>query len=75
MTIDLMAAQCFIFFGAGFETSSTALGFLLLELAMHQDIQNKMRNEINAAINNNPDGLTYEILKEMPYVDMVITGV
>uniref|UniRef100_A0AAT9UVC6 Cytochrome P450 6PZ27 n=1 Tax=Maconellicoccus hirsutus TaxID=177089 RepID=A0AAT9UVC6_MACHI len=73
MTIDLMAAQCFIFFGAGFETSSTALGFLLLELALHQDIQDKVREEINTVINNNPEGLTYEVLKEMPYVDMVIS--
>ncbi|XP_065206746.1 uncharacterized protein LOC135836078 [Planococcus citri] len=75
MTIQLMAAQCFIFFGAGFETSSTALGFLMLELAQNQDIQNKLRDEINTVINNNPEGFTYEVLKEMPYVDMVIAEV
>uniref|UniRef100_A0AAT9UTL7 Cytochrome P450 6PZ32 n=1 Tax=Maconellicoccus hirsutus TaxID=177089 RepID=A0AAT9UTL7_MACHI len=72
MTIDVMAAQCFIFFGAGFETSSTALSFLLLELALHQDIQDKVREEINTLINSNPEGLTYDILKDMTYVDMVI---
>lgn len=73
MTIDLMAAQCFVFFAAGFESSSTALGFLMLELAIHQDVQNKLRDEINTVLNNSPEGLTYETLWQMPYADMVIT--
>lgn len=75
MTINLMAAQCFVFFAAGFESSSTALGLLMLELAIHQDIQQKMRDEINTVMDNSPDGLTYDVLWDMPYVDMVMTGV
>lgn len=74
MTIDSIAAQCFLYFGAGFDTSSSTLGFLMLELALHQDIQDKVRNEVNTVIANNAEGLTYEILSEMTYVDMVISG-
>lgn len=74
MTIDLMAAQSFLFFGAGFETSSTALGFLMLELAINKVIQNKVRDEIKTAVENNNGEITYELLKNIPYVDMVIAG-
>lgn len=74
MTLNVMAAQTFLFFTAGFETSSTALGYLMFELASNKSIQDKVRAEINSAIENNPEGLTHEVFKEMPYVDMVIAG-
>ena len=74
MTLNMMAAQTFLFFTAGFETSSTALGYLLFELASNKLIQDKVRDEINSVIENNPEGLTYDVLKDMHYVDMVISG-
>lgn len=74
MTVDFMAAQCFLFFGAGFETTSSTLSFLLLELAYNKDIQRKMREEINTTLNKHGGMFTYETLKEMNYTDMVIAG-
>lgn len=74
MTVDLMAAQSFLFFGAGFETSSTALSFLMLELALNKEIQNKVRKEIKTLLAGNDGQMTYEMMKQMPYVDMVIAG-
>ncbi|XP_065206721.1 mucin-4-like [Planococcus citri] len=72
MTPELMTAQSFIFFVAGFETSSSTLSFMLLELAQHPHIQDKLRQEIRSVLENNDNQLTYEILKEMKYLDMVI---
>ena len=42
-----MQAQSFIFLTAGYETTSTALGFLAYELSRHPDIQEKLQQEID----------------------------
>ncbi|XP_023159272.1 probable cytochrome P450 6a14, partial [Ceratitis capitata] len=46
LTLLQMAAQAFVFFAAGFHTSSTTMSFCLYELAMNQAIQDKLREEI-----------------------------
>lgn len=74
MSNAMLAAQCFVFFIAGFETSSTTLGFLLLELAQNEEIQNKVRDEIRAVLENNDNELTYDSMKQMTYTDMAIAG-
>uniref|UniRef100_A0AAT9UTI8 Cytochrome P450 6PZ28 short isoform n=1 Tax=Maconellicoccus hirsutus TaxID=177089 RepID=A0AAT9UTI8_MACHI len=74
MTDELMTAQCFIFFIAGFETSSSTLNFMLMELAQNHHIQNKLRDEIITVLENNNNELTYEAMKQMKYMDMVIDG-
>ncbi|XP_066904056.1 probable cytochrome P450 6a14 [Halyomorpha halys] len=72
MTLEFMTAQCFVFFVAGFETSSSVQSFCLYELALHQDIQSRLIEEINEKIEKN-GGLTYKALQEMEYLDMVIS--
>lgn len=42
-----MQANCFITMNAGFETTSTALGFASYELALNPDIQEKLQTEID----------------------------
>ncbi|XP_065214503.1 probable cytochrome P450 6a23 [Planococcus citri] len=72
MTIELMAAQCFLFFVGGFEGSSVAVSFLLFELAQQPKIQDKVREEIITAIENNGGEITYDMLKNLPYLNMVL---
>ncbi|XP_065207404.1 probable cytochrome P450 6a13 [Planococcus citri] len=73
ITDELLAAQGFIFFFAGYETSSTSLSYILLELSQKQNkhIQDKIRQEILDITSAN-SRLTYDVLKQMPYTDMVI---
>lgn len=68
-----MAAQAFVFFVAGFETSSSNMSYALFELAKNQDVQQKLRMEINDSIGKHGK-LTYEAMMEMPYLDQTITG-
>ena len=42
-----MQAQSFIFLAAGYETTSTALGFMAYEMAQNPDIQEKLQQEID----------------------------
>ncbi|KAG3259957.1 hypothetical protein H1C71_029636 [Ictidomys tridecemlineatus] len=47
-----LVAQSIIFIFAGYETTSSALSFLLYELATHPDVQTKLQQEIDAALPN-----------------------
>lgn len=74
LTLEQVAAQAMVFFLAGFDTSSTTISFCLYELALNHDIQDKLRKEICEVLEKNDNELTYECIKEMKYLDMVISG-
>ncbi|XP_046753147.1 uncharacterized protein LOC124416262 [Diprion similis] len=71
LTDALIAAQAFVFFVAGFETSSTTISHALLELAQRHDIQERLRQEIKETLDANNGRITYDSVKEMKYLDMV----
>ncbi|KAM7343839.1 cytochrome P450 6A1-like isoform 2-T2 [Cochliomyia hominivorax] len=57
----------------GFETSSSTVTYALYELSQHQDLQERLRQEVNEFFENNNDGcLKYDDLKEMSYLQQVI---
>ncbi|KAL1509699.1 hypothetical protein ABEB36_004400 [Hypothenemus hampei] len=64
-------AETFLMYLAGFETSSSTMTFALYELAMNQEIQNKLRGEVKEVIAKH-GGLTYEAVIEMEYLDRVV---
>lgn len=72
MTLDQIAGQCLLFFNAGFETSSTTVSFALLELAKHQNIQKKLRAEIQEVLRKHNGILSYEALQDMTYCDSIV---
>lgn len=74
ITFNELAAQCFVFFVAGYETSSSTMAFALFELSRHQDIQDKLRNEIKTVLAKHKGELTYEAVKEMTYMSQVVDG-
>lgn len=67
----LLAAQAFIFFVAGFETSGTTITNILYELALNQDVQAKVRDEIKVFETRDHGEWKYETIKEMKYLDKV----
>ncbi|XP_017126250.1 probable cytochrome P450 6a14 [Drosophila elegans] len=73
LTLEQMAAQAFVFFVAGFETSSSTMSFCLYELAMQPAIQQRLRDEIASVLGNVEGGeLNYDALAEMRYLDQVV---
>ncbi|XP_037713842.1 probable cytochrome P450 6a21 [Drosophila subpulchrella] len=73
LTIEEIAAQAFVFFAAGFETSSTTMGFALYELAQNQDIQTRVREEVLEIWEKYKGDLSYESVQELVYLNQVIS--
>lgn len=74
LTLEQIAAQAFVFFLAGFETSSSTMSFVLYEMAVNQDMQRKVREEINEVLRKYDNQLTYEGVKELKYLQQILDG-
>uniref|UniRef100_A0A8D8X8G7 Probable cytochrome P450 6a14 n=1 Tax=Cacopsylla melanoneura TaxID=428564 RepID=A0A8D8X8G7_9HEMI len=70
ITPTCMVAQSFVFFVAGFETSSSALSFCLYEMAKNQQLQSKLRQEI-LDTQKQVGELNYEALQSMSLLDKI----
>jgi cytochrome P450 family 6 len=70
----MFVAQAFQFLAAGYETSANTLSFALYELALHPDIQHRLRAEILQVLNKHNGELTYDGIQEMSYMDRVVSG-
>jgi cytochrome P450 family 6 len=73
-TDDILAANAFVFFIAGFETTASTISYCLYELALNPEIQTKCREKIKQTLDANDGKLSYDTLKDMKYMDMVING-
>lgn len=74
LSITQVAAQCFVFFLGGFDTSATAMAMGLLELSLNQDIQHKLRKEIRSELKETDGNITYDAVMRMKYLDCVVNG-
>ncbi|XP_011865318.1 PREDICTED: cytochrome P450 9e2-like [Vollenhovia emeryi] len=73
LTIMNMTSQAFIFFLAGFETSSTLMSFAAHEIATNPDVQEKLRNEIDKVLEVTNGQPSYEAINGMKYLNAVIS--
>jgi cytochrome P450 family 6 len=72
--MNSLEAQAFVFFVSGYETSSTTFTFCLYELSLHQDMQDRLREEIDDVLQKYEGKLTYEGIQEMKYLEKVVSG-
>ncbi|KAG6461828.1 cytochrome P450 9e2 [Manduca sexta] len=70
---DDLIAQAILFFIAGFETVSSAMSFLLHEIAVNPDVQERLYQEIMENEANNGGKFDYNSIQQMKYMDMVVS--
>lgn len=69
-----ITSQALIFFVAGFESTATAMGFMIMEMAANPDVQETLRQEIDSVMIDCNGKLTYEAVAGMKYLDQVVSG-
>lgn len=74
LSMTEIVAQAFVFFLAGFETSSTNMSFTLLELALNPEVQDKARKHVQDILKKHNNQFSYEALQEMHYLEACING-
>jgi cytochrome P450 family 6 len=67
-------AQALAFLAAGYETSAGTKSFALYELALHPEIQQRLRAEILQVLSKHDGKLTYDSMQGMSYLDRVVSG-
>lgn len=73
LTTEEVVTTAAILFAAGFETTATALSYVVFLLAKHQDVQERLRQEIMDAVAANNGVLDYEtFMKKMKYLGQVV---
>ncbi|XP_071784952.1 cytochrome P450 3A13-like [Asterias amurensis] len=71
LTNTEVTAQAILFFLAGYETTSSLLGFASYLLALNPDVQDKLYAEIQDKAPSR-DVIGYDVVNKMTYLDMVI---
>ncbi|XP_024085719.1 probable cytochrome P450 6a17, partial [Cimex lectularius] len=66
-----LVGHVFSFFVAGHDTTATTAAFAFYELSKNKEIQDKLWQEVAGAAKEN-EGLTYEAVKNIPYLNHVI---
>lgn len=74
LSLEEMSAQAFLFFAAGYETSSTTMSFCMYELAKNPESQQKAYDDIVTSMEKHNWQLTYESCADMKYIENCITG-
>ncbi|KAL4715671.1 hypothetical protein ACJJTC_006250 [Scirpophaga incertulas] len=69
LTDQLIAAQVFVFFAAGFETSSSATSYTLHQLAFNPEVQKKVQREIDMVLSKHNQKFTFDAISELTYLD------
>ncbi|XP_043945439.1 cytochrome P450 3A56-like [Protopterus annectens] len=66
-----IVAQAVLFILAGSETTGASLSYLIYNVAMNPDVQQKLIQEVDKTFPNKAS-LTYDALMQMEYLDMVL---
>lgn len=73
LTEEEIAVNSLLFFAAGFDTTSSAISFAAYCLATHQDLQDKLIEEVDSLIGKNIP--SYEVVMKMEYLEKFVSEV
>lgn len=74
LTLEECAAQVSLFYLAGFDTTASTTAYALYELSRQPDLQKRLQNEIDETLAKHNNAITYETIKEMPFLDACFKG-
>jgi hypothetical protein len=69
-----LTEQCFLFFNAGFETSSSTSTFVSYSLALYDNIQVNLRSEIKSIMEKYGNEVTFYGMSEIKNLQIVEDG-
>uniref|UniRef100_A0A1I8P5Q4 Cytochrome P450 n=1 Tax=Stomoxys calcitrans TaxID=35570 RepID=A0A1I8P5Q4_STOCA len=76
MSIDIIAANSFLFYMAGSETTASTTSYTIYELAMNPEVLEKARQDVDKAMEKHGldkhKRLTYDAIQDMSYLDLCI---
>ncbi|XP_014476506.1 PREDICTED: cytochrome P450 9e2-like [Dinoponera quadriceps] len=73
LSIADMTSQAFSFFFGGFDSTSTLMCFAAHEIAVNEEVQKRLQNEIDQVLENTNGGAPYDAVNRMEYLDAVIS--
>ena len=73
LTDEQIKGRYQIFLFARYETSSNTLAYIMTyQLALNQNVKDKLRKEINEAVKRKPESSLYDLSHDIDYLDCVI---
>lgn len=74
MSIEQCAAQVFLFYVAGFDTSASVAAYTLFETARNRRVADRLQREIDETLAKYDGDLSYECIAEMRYLELCVMG-
>lgn len=74
LTIEQCAAQVFLFYVAGFDTTATMLSYTLYELARNPEVQRRLQEDVDRTLVKYDGQVTYESIMDIKYLDYCLMG-
>ncbi|XP_070496893.1 cytochrome P450 6d3-like [Chironomus tepperi] len=72
MSYEQIAANIFIFYIAGTESSSSTIAYTLYELTQNEDLMERAKMDILETLERHDGKITYESIMEMKFIDLCV---
>lgn len=66
--------QTFVLLAGTFETSASALSYIMFALAKCEEYQNRLRKEIKHMYVKSNGNVTFDMINDLPFLDRLLTG-
>jgi cytochrome P450 family 6 len=74
MTIEQCAAQVFVMYVAGFESSSATTSFCMYELCKNPALMKTLQEDIQVTLAKHGGAITYESIQDMAFLELCFAG-
>lgn len=74
LSIEQCAAQVFLFYLAGFDTSASVASYTIFETARKPSVLARLCSEIDVTLDQHGGKLTYEAIGDMKYLELCVMG-